>query len=187
MTTSPPPKLWDISQPLRQALPVWPGDTAFVSRPRWRMADGSPVNVASFETSTHAGTHADAPLHYAEGAADSAGTDLDAYVGPCRVVDARGQGGAISPAFVRSLGALPPRVLFRTYERFPHERWREDFTAIAADAVRLLAGLGGPLQAACEAATAALAAGQYETGAAGVFMPILPAEALVLDYCKQYG
>jgi arylformamidase len=142
MTTSPPPKLWDISQPLRQALPVWPGDTAFVSRPRWRMADGSPVNVASFETSTHAGTHADAPLHYAEGAADSAGTDLDAYVGPCRVVDARGQGGAISPAFVRSLGALPPRVLFRTYERFPHERWREDFTAIAADAVRLLAERG---------------------------------------------
>jgi arylformamidase len=139
---SEPRRLWDISQPLRPDLPVWPGDTAFSAHARWRIADGSPVNVARFETSTHAGTHADAPLHYAESAAASADTDLSAYVGACRVVDARGQGAAISRAFVEALGPVPPRVLFRTYDVFPHETWRADFTAIAADAVRWLADAG---------------------------------------------
>ena len=86
------PRLWDISQPLRPALPVWPGDTAFSSRSRWTIGDGSPVNVASFETSTHAGTHADAPLHYAPDGVGADAVDLDVYVGPCRLIDARGCG-----------------------------------------------------------------------------------------------
>jgi arylformamidase len=142
MTPSTGTRIWDISQPLRPELPVWPGDTAFASRPRWRIAEGSPVNVASFESSTHAGTHADAPLHYAAGAAASADTDLEPYIGPCRLVDARGQGAAISRSFVEALGPLPARVLFRTYECFPLDRWLSDFTAFDAGAVRLLAARG---------------------------------------------
>ena len=34
------------------------------------------------------------------------------------------------------------RVLFRTYERFPHDRWVEVFTAVDPDAVDLLAARG---------------------------------------------
>jgi arylformamidase len=135
-------RLWDVSQPLRPGLPVWPGDTVFQAEPKWRIGDGSPVNVAAVTCSTHSGTHADAPLHYAAGAPGSGETNLDVYVGPCRVVDARGQGACISRNFVAGLTTPPPRVLFRTYERFPHEAWRSDFTAIAADAVALLAERG---------------------------------------------
>jgi arylformamidase len=138
----PPPRLWDISQPLRPSLPVWPGDTAFSSHKRWTIGDNSPVNVASFETSTHAGTHADAPLHYDPSGVEAGEVGLDAYIGPCRVIDARGCGEAISRAFVASLPTPPPRVLFRTYDDFPHDAWREDFTAVAADAVALLAERG---------------------------------------------
>ena len=65
-------KIWDISQRLGPMLPVWPGDTAFTVRQRWTHGAGSPVNVASFELSTHSGAHADAPLHY-----DSAGAAID--------------------------------------------------------------------------------------------------------------
>ncbi len=64
-----PARLWDISQTLRPDLPVWPGDTAFSHRARWTMTDGSPVNVGAFETTVHAGAHADAPLHYQAGGA----------------------------------------------------------------------------------------------------------------------
>jgi arylformamidase len=138
----PPPRLWDISQPLRPSLPVWPGDTAFSSRQRWAIGEDSPVNVASFETSTHAGTHADAPLHYDPSGSGAGEVGLDVYIGPCRVVDARGCGATLTRAFVGSLPALPPRVLFRTYDRFPHDAWREDFTAVAADAIALLAERG---------------------------------------------
>jgi arylformamidase len=142
MTSNPQPRLWDISQPLRASLPVWPGDTAFSSRRRWEIGDGSPVNVASFELSTHAGTHADAPLHYDPDGAAADLVGLDAYVGRCRVVDARGCGMLLTSAFAAGIDQPPPRVLFRTYSRFPHEAWRADFTAVSADAIALLAERG---------------------------------------------
>jgi arylformamidase len=137
-----PPRLWDISQTLRPGLPVWPGDTAFAARRTWDMAAGSPVNVSAFETSTHAGTHADAPLHYAADADAAADVDLTPYLGACRVVDARTCGAAIEAGFVQRLGDLPPRVLFRTYDAFPHVAWRSDFTTIAAAAIAALGAQG---------------------------------------------
>ena len=142
MNPLPPPRLWDISQPLRPSLPVWPGDTAFSSRPRWAIGAESPVNVASFEVSTHAGTHADAPLHYDPRGAGAGEVGLDAYIGPCRVIDARGCGKAIGEAFVANLRDLPARVLFRTYDRFPHDVWSADFTAVDAGAIAILAERG---------------------------------------------
>jgi len=143
MNQTPTPRLWDISQPLRRSLPVWPGDTPFASHPRWTIGEDSPVNVARFETSTHAGTHADAPLHYDRAGAGAGEVDLDAYLGPCRVVDARGCNGTLTRAFVEALEAPPlPRMLFRTYACFPHKAWRSDFTAVAADAITYLAVRG---------------------------------------------
>lgn len=137
------PRLWDISQTLRPSLPVWPGDTPFSQGRRWTQGDESPVTVSHFTTTVHAGSHADAPLHYSPTGASAAEAPLAAYVGPCRVIDARGQGPAISAAFVtRTVLAPPPRVLFRTYDRFPLEAWTRDFTCISAEAIQALAALG---------------------------------------------
>jgi len=132
-------KLWDISQPLRPALPVWPGDTAFTIRPRWTHGPGSPVNVASIELSTHSGAHADAPLHYDPAGLTIEAVSLEPYLGPCRVVDARGCGDAIDAGLVDahwSPGVT--RMLFRTFDRFPMERWPDNFTAVSAGAIRAL-------------------------------------------------
>ena len=135
-------RIWDISQTLRPDLPVWPGDTAFAARRTWQLGGGSPVNVSAFEASTHAGTHADAPLHYDAAGAASADLDLEPYLGHCRLIDARACRGAIDAAFVQALGPVPPRVLFRTYGAFPHAAWRSDFVTIAAGAITALAALG---------------------------------------------
>ena len=136
-------KLWDISQPLRPQLPVWPGDAHFASRERWTHGGGSPVAVATIELSTHSGAHADAPLHY-----DPAGLSIDAvalepYLGPCRLVDARGAGPAIGAGLIEahwSPGVT--RMLFRTFAHFPHEGWPAQFTAFGADAIRAMAARG---------------------------------------------
>ena len=136
-------RLWDISQSLRTGLPVWPGDTPYTHGRRWTEGDASPVTVSFFTTSVHAGAHADAPLHYSATGESAAEVSLDAYLGPCRVVDARGETPAISAAFVeRNVIDPPQRVLFRTYESFPHVAWRSDFTTIDADAIQALAALG---------------------------------------------
>jgi len=134
-------RIRDISQKLHPGLPVWPGDTAFEQAKTWQMEDGSPVNVSAIRLSTHSGAHADAPLHYAAGAPDIASVDLAAYIGECLVVDARGVGTEIE------IGDLPhlhsaDRVLFRTFEAFPHEEWASETTAIAPETIDWLAAQG---------------------------------------------
>jgi len=132
-------KLWDISQPLRPALPVWPGDTAFTIRPRWTYGDGSPVNVASIELSVHSGAHADAPLHYDPAGLPIGAVALEPYLGPCRVVDARASGDAIGAKLVEthwSPGVT--RMLFRTFDHFPMDHWPKTFTAVSAGAIQAL-------------------------------------------------
>lgn len=101
------------------------------------------MNVAAFTATTHAGTHADAPLHYDPSGEDAASVDLSAYLGRCRVVDARGAGAVITTTFLAGrVSDPPPRLLLRTFDRFPHGRWVSDFTAVAAEAIDWLAGLG---------------------------------------------
>jgi arylformamidase len=138
-----PLAIWDISQPLRTGLPVWPGDTAFQTKGVWSHGPGSPVHVSAFTASTHSGAHADAPLHYDPAGASIEAVGLDAYLGRCQLIDARGCGQLIEPNFVEA--AVTPgveRVLLRTYERFPHDRWRSDFTAVHPAAIELLARRG---------------------------------------------
>jgi arylformamidase len=136
-------RIWDISQTLRPGLPVWPGDTPFSSRRRWSMQEGAVVNVAAFATTVHAGAHADAPLHYDAGGASAADVDLQAYIGPCQVLDATACGAVIDRDFVERMAPAPAeRVLFRTFARFPHDAWPETFPAVGPDAIGFLAERG---------------------------------------------
>ena len=89
--------LIDISPALAAETPVFPGDTAFSAVRTWVLGRDCPVNVSKFETTTHIGAHADAPLHYDAGGAAVAGLALEPYIGPCRVIDARGSGPLCAP------------------------------------------------------------------------------------------
>jgi arylformamidase len=136
-------RLWDISQAIRPGLPVWPGDTEVGFERTWALGPDCPVNVSKITLSTHTGTHADAPFHYDADGAGAEALDLDRYLGPCRVVDARGAGPVLSPDHVAAaLEGAPPRVLFRTFDAFPADRWRSDFTAISPELIETLAAQG---------------------------------------------
>src|SRR6188768_1967514 len=75
------PQLWDISPPVHEGAPVFPGDTPY--RQRWAAAigPGCPVNVSEITLSPHVGAHADAPLHYAPDGATIGDVDLAPYLG----------------------------------------------------------------------------------------------------------
>lgn len=135
-------RLVDISQTLRVGLPGWPGDTPFASKLTWSHGPGCPVAVSRFAASTHAGTHADAPLHYDPGGAAIDAVPLDAFVGPARVLDLRGRGPVVTPAMVADASGGPSRVLFRTFERFPHDAWSDAFATVAVETLALLASWG---------------------------------------------
>jgi arylformamidase len=136
-------RLWDISQPLHPGLPVWPSDTPFEAERTWNLGPGCPVNVSRVSLSTHTGAHADAPFHYHPDGVTAEALDLARYLGPCRVIDARRARGTVRPEDIEAaLGNAPPRVLLRTFDVFPAQAWRSDFTAVSAQLVERLADLG---------------------------------------------
>lgn len=137
------PSLWDISPPVHAGAPVFPGDTPY--RQTWSatLGPGCPVNVSAITLSPHVGAHADAPLHYdAEGAAAGL-LDLGPYLGPCRVIHAIGVRPLIEWAHIaHATHALPPRVLVRTYDRAPVDRWDADLAAFHPATVERLSDAG---------------------------------------------
>ncbi|MEP6784889.1 MAG: arylformamidase [Sphingomonadales bacterium] len=133
----------DITQALSAGTPMWPGDTAFSADRTWAYGPGCPVNVSRFQASTHAGTHADAPMHYDPDGLAIDAVALDAYIGPARVIDLRGRGPVVTPEMVEpALASSPKRVLIRTYDRFPHDAWVDAFTTVAAGTIALMASRG---------------------------------------------
>lgn len=145
MKNNPPrsKQLWDISPPVHAGSPVFPGDTAYSQQWVASIGPGCPVNVSAITLSPHVGAHADAPLHYdPEGAAIGA-VDLQAFIGPCRVIHAIGCGPLVRPAHIaHAMDGLPPRVLVRVYEHMPQAAFDNALPAFAPETVALLADRG---------------------------------------------
>ena len=137
------PRLWDISPPIAADSPVFPGDTRYQQQWAATLGPGCPVNVSTLTLSPHIGAHADAPLHYDADGASIGAVDLTPYLGPCRVIHAIGKGPLVQwEHLAHALGALPPRVLVRTYERMPVDRWDPQFAAFAPQTIARLADAG---------------------------------------------
>lgn len=136
-------KLWDISSPIAPGMPVWPGDTPVGIERVWSMEEGSPVNVGRMTLSPHTGAHVDAPMHYDDSGAAIGNVPLDAYLGPCRVIDCIGASPFVQPDHVTpSLKGIPARVILRTYAHAPVGRWDSSFCAVASQTIDLLASHG---------------------------------------------
>ena len=136
-------RLWDISPPVHEGAPVFPGDTPY--RQRWAasIGPGCPVNVSEITLSPHVGAHADAPLHYAPDGTTIGNVDLAPFLGRCRVIHAIARGPLIEWSHIEhAVADLPPRVLVRTYQRAPVERWDGALAAYAPATIERLATLG---------------------------------------------
>jgi arylformamidase len=136
-------RIWDISPPVAPGSPVFPGDTPYQQQWAATIAPGCPVNVSSITMSPHVGAHADAPLHYDPEGVPIGALDLTPYLGPCRVIHAIGRGPLVQwEHLAHASDQLPPRVLVRTYERVPVDRWDGDLAAFAPQTIERLAALG---------------------------------------------
>lgn len=134
---------WDISPPLNTHTPTWPGDTPFQEERVWTLGPQCPVNIGRITLSPHTGAHVDAPLHYSPDGLPIGEVSLDLYMGPCRVIHCLGSGALVEPGDIQHLlNDLPERVLLRTYQQAPLDRWDSAFTAVAPATIEMLAGLG---------------------------------------------
>lgn len=133
-------RLIDISQPLGPGMAHFPGDAPYAETSTFRMSAECPVNVARVGFSTHCGSHADAPLHYASDGEPIGALSLDPFIGPCRVIDARGQKDLCEPDDIAAaIAGAPRRVLLRLAERSDPRSWPTGFRALAPATISLLA------------------------------------------------
>ena len=135
--------LRDISVTLRQGTPEWPGDTPFSCTWAWKKSAGDSVNVSCLTGSPHVGTHADAPLHVADGAAAADALPVDAFMGPATVVDLRARTGDVpadDPVFAGPIAG--GRLLLRTGRSIAEGSFPAAWPALSGDAVQLLMSRG---------------------------------------------
>ncbi|MDC8786065.1 arylformamidase [Roseateles koreensis] len=135
-------RIWDISPSVSPDSPIFPGDEPYALRWTAQLAADCPVNLSAITLSPHVGAHADAPLHYANGAASVGELDLAPYLGPCRVIHAIDCGPLIHINHLQHAAqALPARVLVRCCTK-ASETWQPEFSAFAPETVAWLAQQG---------------------------------------------
>ena len=107
----------DLTHPVRDGMPVFPGDPVVRFATHVEVADGG-YHVTRLQLGTHSGTHVDAPRHIRDDGSGVDAFDLAACFGPARVVDvSAGPGSTITAADCDiDIGALAPgeRLLLRT-------------------------------------------------------------------------
>jgi arylformamidase len=132
----------DITRPLDTRTAAWPGDTGLGIDWTLHMSRGDNVTLSCVTLSPHVGTHADAPLHYEPHGSPTGEFDLSAFIGPVRVVDARGQ-YSVTPQLLSDCGAIGvPRLLVRSLDVVRPEEFVSAFPPLAADAAQMLVSAG---------------------------------------------
>ncbi len=128
----------DITRPVGTRTAEWPGDTPFSIDWTLHVWRGDNVSVSRILMSPHVGTHADAPAHYRSGGATTGDFDLTAFIGPVRVIDARGS-DHVNVSLVEERGAIGcPRVLVRVLDVVRVDEFVRDFPALALEAAEAL-------------------------------------------------
>ncbi len=136
-------RLLDISPVLSARIAVWPGDTHYLRTVNAAIADGANIDLSHVTTTVHVGAHTDAPSHYVADGRAIHERPLELYYGPCEVIAVSvGRRERITPAHLPDLGALPPRVLFRTGTFPDPDQFNEDFAALSPELVEHLAARG---------------------------------------------
>jgi arylformamidase len=139
--------IYDVTVPISNELPAWPGDPA-IEISDWRtLTAGDGANVSMLNFGAHTGTHVDAPAHFIQAAGKVEALDLEVLIGEADVVAVPDDCRAIDEAFVLdncSPGAK--RILFKTrnsaFWSESKPQFHEDFTYLDLEAAQTLVQRG---------------------------------------------
>lgn len=144
------PTYYDVTVPLSNELPTYPGDPG-IEISNWRsLAKGDSANVSMVSFGAHTGTHVDAPAHFIEGAGKVENLPLDALIGEAVVVEAPDECRVIDEGFVKAnVASGTVRVLFKTrnsaFWNEPEPQFHTDFTYMTVEAATWLRDQGAKL------------------------------------------
>ena len=106
-------RIHDLSLPLSERLPHWPGDPPFHRELAVALSRGEVANVSRLNFGAHTGNHVDAPFHFFDGGRTVDELPLEALVGPCRVVYAEASGRELTPFLLARMAELSEGATLR--------------------------------------------------------------------------
>jgi arylformamidase len=108
-------RIYDISIPLKDGIPIYPGDPGLEIQDWLSLSNGDTANVSMVHFGVHTGTHVDAPAHFIEGAARVEAMPLEILIGEAEVIEVPRERRSIDAALVREhCPNGSKRVLFKT-------------------------------------------------------------------------
>ena len=142
--------IYDVTVPLSNDLPTWPGDPAVDITDFRSLSNGDAANVTGLNIGAHTATHVDAPAHFIEGAPKVESLDLNVLIGEAEVVEVPEDVRAIDEDFVLAhCSHDATRILFKTrnsaFWNEPKPEFRTDFTYLDLEAARTLVQRGAKL------------------------------------------
>jgi arylformamidase len=141
-------KFWDISLPISQGIPVWPGDPEISIKRVSKIEDGANANVSRMDIGCHTGTHVDAPYHFLPDGKTIETLPLDALIGPVQVIRIPDDISVITEDVVLACGIRKGtnRVLFKTYNSAFWKKYgsqfRTEFAGIDDTGAQALVDMG---------------------------------------------
>ena len=138
-------KIYDITFPISESVPVYEGDPNVKIEVASSIAGGDHANVTQLCCGAHTATHVDAPNHFIDGTRKAHELELEKLIGAVRVVRIDDSVTAIEPEHLGNLESVE-RILFKTrnsaFWNEPEKGFRKDFTYISPAAARVLADSG---------------------------------------------
>ncbi|HET6399620.1 MAG TPA: cyclase family protein [Candidatus Thermoplasmatota archaeon] len=135
-------RILDISPAVSPRLAVWPGDVPYSCRKSLRMRDGANLDLGDMHTTYHVGAHTDAPQHYVLDGDDASRLPLDAYYGPCQVLEVDATRGERFGWEQLRQQPKAPRILFKTGTFPDPHAWNDDFAAPEPELIDRLGSMG---------------------------------------------
>lgn len=135
----------DITLPISDRLPTWPGDPGVSVMPVDVVAEGDAANVASLSFSSHTGTHIDAPRHIFDDGKTVDQIPIELLIGPCRVIEPDVDGRPIEPSDLKQFLPLnTERLLIKTgnSELWEDSAFFPDYSSLSPSAAELLVASG---------------------------------------------
>jgi arylformamidase len=137
--------LIDLTIPLREKMPIWPGDPALRLRYHKSFEAGDRNNVTEAKFGLHSGTHMDAPNHFLPGEGGIETLPLDVLIGPARVIEIEDPEIVTADEIRKKNISGATRFLIKT--RNSAERWWEkpfdpSFCHMTQEAAQLLLDTG---------------------------------------------
>ena len=140
-------KILDISMPINEGMPAFPGDPRFKMIPFLSKSKGAPANVYTYIIGSHTGTHIDFQRHFINKGLTLKNVPLERLIGSCYVLNVSNMGNLIT---IDDLIGLPepllPKILLKTKNSkmgySGRKRFFKGYTALGLEAAQYLVKKG---------------------------------------------